>query len=33
MLLKCYHHWHPMTFFVECVDRTSDEDFSLDIFQ
>jgi len=33
MLLKCYHHLHPMTKSVGCVDRTSDEDFNLDIFQ
>ncbi len=33
MLLKCYHHLHPMTKFVKCVDQTNDEDFSLDIFQ
>jgi len=32
-LLKCYHHLHPMTKFVECVDQTNDEDSSLDIFQ
>jgi hypothetical protein len=33
MLLKCYHHLHPMTKFVECVDEIGDEDSSLDIFQ
>jgi hypothetical protein len=32
MFLKCYHHLHPMTKFVECVDQISDEDFSLDKF-
>jgi hypothetical protein len=30
-LLKCYHHLHPMTEFVECLNQASDEDFSLDI--
>ncbi len=33
MLLKCYYHLHSMTKFVGCVDYTSDEDSSLDIFQ
>jgi hypothetical protein len=33
MFLKCYHHLHPMTKSIGCVDQTSDEDFSLDIFQ
>jgi hypothetical protein len=33
MLLKCYHHLHPMIKFVGCVDQTYGEDFSLDIFQ
>ncbi len=32
MLLKYYHHLHPMAEFVECVDQICDEDFSLDIF-
>jgi hypothetical protein len=33
MLLKCYHHLHPMTKSVGCVDQTCDENSSLDIFQ
>jgi hypothetical protein len=33
MFLKCYHHLHPMTKFVGCVDQTCDENFSLNIFQ
>jgi len=33
MLLKCYHHLHPMTESIGCVDQTSDENFCLDIFQ
>ncbi len=33
MLLKCYHHLHPMTKSIGCVDQTCDEDFNLDIFQ
>jgi hypothetical protein len=33
MLLKCYHHLHPLTKFVGCVDQMCDEYFSLDIFQ
>ncbi len=32
MLLKGYHHLHPMTESIECVDQTNDEDSSLDIF-
>jgi hypothetical protein len=32
MLLRCYHHLHPMTKFVGCVDQTCDEDFDLDFF-
>jgi len=32
MLLKSYHHLHPMTKFVECADQTNDEDFNLDLF-
>jgi len=32
-LLKCYHHLHPLTKSIGCVDQTSDEDSSLDIFQ
>jgi hypothetical protein len=31
--LKCYHHLHPLTEFVGCVDQTSDENSSLNIFQ
>jgi hypothetical protein len=33
MLLKCDHHLHPMTKFVECVNQTTHENCSLDIFQ
>jgi hypothetical protein len=33
MFLKCYYHLHLMTKFVGCVDQTSDENSSLDIFQ
>jgi hypothetical protein len=33
MLLKCYHHLHPMPKSIGCVDQIGDEDFSLDIFQ
>jgi hypothetical protein len=33
MLLKCYRHLHLMIESIGCVDQTSDEDFSLDIFQ
>jgi hypothetical protein len=33
MLLKCYHHLHPMTKSIGCVDQTCDEYSSLDIFQ
>jgi len=33
MLLKCYHHLHPMTKFVGCVNHIGDEDSSLYIFQ
>jgi len=33
MILKCYHHLHPMTKFVGCVDQIIDEDYNLDIFQ
>jgi hypothetical protein len=33
MILKCYHHLHPMTKYVGCVDQIIDEDYSLDIFQ
>jgi hypothetical protein len=33
MLLKCYHHLHPMIESIGCVNQTGDEDSSLDIFQ
>ncbi len=33
MLLKCYHHLHPMIEIIGCVDQIEDEDFCLDIFQ
>jgi len=33
MRLKYYHHLHPMTKFVACVDQIGDVDSSLDIFQ
>jgi hypothetical protein len=33
MLLKCYHHLHPMTKFIGCVNQITHEDCSLDIFQ
>jgi hypothetical protein len=33
MLLNCYHHLHPMTKSIGCVDQIGDEDSSLDIFQ
>ncbi len=33
MFLKCYHHLHPMIESVGCVNQTSDENFSLYIFQ
>jgi hypothetical protein len=33
MILKCYHHLHPKTKYVGCVDQIIDEDYSLDIFQ
>ncbi len=33
MFSKCYHHLHPMTKSVGCVDQIGDEDSSLDIFQ
>ncbi len=32
MLLKGYHHLHPMTKFVGCVNQTRDENFSPKIF-
>ncbi len=33
MILKCYHHLHPITKFVGCVYQIIDGDYSLDIFQ
>jgi len=33
MFLKCYHHLHPITKSIGCVDQTSEENSSLDIFQ
>ncbi len=33
MLLKCYHHLHPITKYIGCIDQTIDEDCNLDIFQ
>ncbi len=33
MFLKCYHHLHPMTKSIGCVDQTCDEYSSLNIFQ
>ncbi len=33
MILKCYHHFHPITKYVGCVDQIIDEDYRLDIFQ
>jgi hypothetical protein len=33
MLLKCYHHLHAIIKSTRCVNQTSDEDSSLDIFQ
>jgi hypothetical protein len=33
MLLKCYHHLHPIIKSIGCVDQTGDEDSGLDIFQ
>jgi hypothetical protein len=33
MLLKCYHHLHPMTKFVGCVNQVGDKDLNLVIFQ
>jgi len=32
MFLKCYHHLHPTTESVGCINQTSDEDFNLDFF-
>jgi hypothetical protein len=32
IFLKCYHHLHPMTKFVGCVDQTCDGNFSLNKF-
>ncbi len=33
MLLKCYHHLHPMTESIGCVNQVGDENLSLDTFQ
>ncbi len=33
MLLKCYHHLHPVIKFVGCVNQKIDEGYSLDVFQ
>jgi hypothetical protein len=33
MFLKCYHHLHPITKSIGCVDQTSEKNSSLDIFQ
>jgi len=33
VFLKCYHHLHPITEYVGCVDQIGDEDSNLDIFQ
>jgi len=33
MILKCYHHLHPMTKYVGCVNQIIDEDYNLHIFQ
>ncbi len=33
MFLNCYHHLHPMTKFVVCVDQVDDENFIMHIFQ
>jgi hypothetical protein len=33
MFLKCYHHLHPMTKFVECVDQIGDENSNLNTLQ
>jgi uncharacterized membrane protein len=33
MFFKCYHHLHPMTECIGCVNQTSDEDSKLDIFK
>jgi hypothetical protein len=33
MPLKCYHHLHPITEFVGCVDQIGDENSNLDTFQ
>ncbi len=31
MFLKCYHHLHPMTKSIGCVNQTSDEDCNLGV--
>ncbi len=33
MLLKCYHHLHPMIEYVGCVNQVGDKDLNLVIFQ
>ncbi len=33
MLLKCYHHLHPMIESIECVSQIVEENCSMDIFQ
>ncbi len=33
MILKRYHHLHPVTKSIGCVDQIIDEDYNLDIFQ
>jgi hypothetical protein len=33
MILKCYHHLHPMTKSIGCIDQITNENYSLDIFQ
>ncbi len=33
MFLKYYHHLHPLTEFVKCLNQIVDEDSSVDIFQ
>ncbi len=30
MILKCYHHLHPLTKSIECVDQIGDEDSNLE---
>jgi hypothetical protein len=33
VLLKCYHHLHPITKYIGCIEQTIDEDCNFDIFQ